>query len=88
MALALSTMICGSACGPDTAKLDLGAPKEQRQALPAAPADFGKAVPIPARTKDARAWAVRARNTIDVANRRLKNDRVFYSDVLRDFGRN
>ena len=80
-------MICGSACAPDPAKLDAGGPKEQRVALAAAPADFGKPVPIPARTKDARAWAVRARGAIDVANGRLKNDAKFYGDVRRDFGR-
>jgi hypothetical protein len=80
-------MICGSACAPDPAKLDAAASKEQRVALPPAPVDFGKPVPIPARTKDARAWAVRARNTIDVANGRLKNDAKFYGDVQRNFGR-
>ncbi|MDF2114779.1 hypothetical protein PY365_04285 [Roseiarcaceae bacterium H3SJ34-1] len=56
-------------------------------ALPAAPADFGKPVAIPARTQDARAWAARARGAIDTANGRLKNDAQFYGDVQRDFGR-
>jgi len=87
MTIALSTMICGSACAPDPEKLDPASPKEQRVALPAAPADFGKPVPIPARTKDARVWAVRARGAIDTANGRLKNDGQFYRDVQRDFGR-
>jgi len=87
MAIVLSTMICGGACAPDPAKLDPGAEKEQRVALPAPPADFGKPVAVPARTKDARAWAVRARGAIDVANGRLKNDAKFYGDVQRDFGR-
>jgi hypothetical protein len=86
MALALLTMIFGAACAKQPA-LDSAEPKEQRVALPAAPIDFGKAVAIPARTNDARAWAVRARGAIDLANGRLKNDRAFYSDVQRDFGR-
>jgi hypothetical protein len=85
MALALSTMIFGTACGKQPA-LDPGEPKEQRVALPAVPADFGKPVAIPGRTKDARAWALRARGVIDVANGRLKNDAKFYGDVQRDFG--
>jgi len=86
MAIALSTMICGAGCARPPV-LDLSEPKEQRAALPSAPADFGKPVPIPARTKDARAWAVRARGAINVANGRLKNDAKFYGDVQRDFGR-
>jgi hypothetical protein len=88
MVIALSTMICGSACAPDPATIDPGEPKEQRVALPSAPAGFGQPVPIPARTADARAWAVRARGAIATANGRLANDAKFYSDVQRNFGRN
>jgi hypothetical protein len=87
MAIALSTMICGSACAPDPVTLESGGSREQRVALPTAPVDFGKPVAVPARTKDARAWAVRARGAIDVANGRLRNDAKFYGDVQRDFGR-
>jgi len=87
MAIALSTMICGSACARDPARLEAGGSKEQRVALPTAPVDFGKPVAVPARTKDARAWAVRARGAIDIANGRLRNDAKFYGDVQRDFGR-
>jgi hypothetical protein len=80
-------MIFGTGCATDSGKLDPYPPKEERVALPPAPVDFGKPVPIPGRTKDARAWAVRARGAIDVANGRLKNDAKFYGDVQRDFGR-
>jgi hypothetical protein len=80
-------MICGSACVRDPATPETAGSKEQRVALPAAPVDFGKPVAVPARTKDARAWAVRARGAIDTANGRLRNDAKFYGDVQRDFGR-
>jgi len=56
--------------------------------LPAAPADFGKPIglPAPAKGKSIRAFALENRAAAHQANRRLENDRAFYEDVRRDYG--
>ena len=59
-----------------------------RARLPAAPADFGKPVPLPApsKGKSIKTFALENRAAAITANRRLEADSDFYGDVLRLFG--
>jgi hypothetical protein len=82
LALALSTTIFLASCAGSTP------PVLERPNLPAAPANFGKPIglPAPAKGKSVRTFALENRAAAHQANRRLENDRAFYEDVRREFG--
>lgn len=82
LALALSTTIFLASCAGLTPQ-GVARPK-----LPAAPADFGKPIglPAPAKGKSVRTFALENRAAVHQANRRLENDRAYYDDVRREYG--
>ncbi len=63
-------------------------PVIERPRLPAAPAEFGKPVDLPAVTKGAslRVFALENRAAAAQANRRLEADAAFYESVRNEFG--
>lgn len=64
-------------------------PPEGRVALPAAPANFGKRVPVPdvARGESLRLSILKHRAAVNTANNRLDSDAAFYAGVRREYGK-
>ena len=82
LALVSSMAILLTACANSTT------PVIERPNLPAAPAEFGKPVDLPAATKGAslKVFALENRAAAAQANRRLEADAVFYESVRKEFG--
>ena len=79
--LAALTTISLSGCATST-------PRVERPNLPAAPANFGTPVAVPAIRKGESLKVVAAENraALHTANTRLQADQDFYDAVRRDFG--
>jgi hypothetical protein len=72
-----------SACATSTPP-----PVFERPRLPAAPADFGKPVALPAGApgENLKFFALENRKAAVLANQRLSDDAAFYAEVRRNFG--
>lgn len=81
LAAGLMTIFLGACAG--------STPLPERPALPAAPVNFGRAVPLPAVKKgdSLKVVAAEHRAALHTANTRLDADRQFYERVQEEFGK-